>query len=74
MKKKAYIEPTLVVMAIKTEHLLGSASDPTVGINDGENDDTVDNPDDILSRRSDPRNCWDEEEEADDYEYGTVKY
>ena len=68
--KKTYMIPTTDVVKLKIECLLNNASETTTPLHD---DETVDDPDDLLSREHDNRNQWDDEDELED-DYGRVSF
>lgn len=69
MKKKIYIMPLTNMVRVNAERLL-TANSQEVDIHD---DETVDDPDDLLSREHDNRNRWDDDELEDD-DYGKVSF
>ena len=68
--KKIYVSPALMLVDVKIGRLLTS-SETTLPVNGGKNpeDETVDNPDDLLSRRR-SNNIWDDEEDDKNQGYG----
>ncbi len=60
--KKTYMMPSTQVLDVKIERLLTTGSELDIHTPTGE-DDTVDNPDDLLSRRH--NDVWDDEDEED---------
>lgn len=58
--KKTYMMPSTEVLDVKIERLLTTGSELDIHTPTDE-DDTVDNPDDLLSRRH--NDVWDDEEE-----------
>lgn len=61
--KKIYVSPALMLVDVKIGRLLTS-SETTLPVNGGNKpeDETVDNPDDLLSRRR-SNNVWDDDED-----------
>lgn len=69
--KKIYISPDTEVLSIIVPPILaGSPGTPAAPVNPDEEE--VD-PDEIESRRRN-NNCWDDEDEFEDDDYGTVKF
>ncbi len=68
--KKIYISPDTEVLSIIVPPIMaGSPGTPAAPVNP---DEEVD-PDEIESRRRN-NNCWDDEDEFEDDDYGTVKF
>ena len=61
--KKTYMMPSTEVLDVKIERLLTTGSELDIHTPTDE-DDTVDNPDDLLSRRH--NDVWDDEDEEDE--------
>lgn len=61
--KKTYMMPSTEVLDVKIERLLTTGSELDIHTPTDE-DDTVDNPDDLLSRRR--NDVWDDEDEEDE--------
>lgn len=61
--KKTYMMPSTEVLDVKIERLLTTGSELDIHTPTDE-DDTVDNPDDLLSRRR--NDVWDDEEEDEE--------
>lgn len=61
--KKTYMMPSTEVLDVKIERLLTTGSELDIHTPTDE-DDTVDNPDDLLSRRH--NDVWDDEEEDEE--------
>lgn len=62
--KKTYMMPSTEVFDVKIERLLTTGSELDIHTTPTGEDDTVDNPDDLLSRRH--NDVWDDEEEDEE--------
>ena len=69
--KKTYMIPATIMVRLKMEHLLANASETTTPIHD---DETVDNPDDLLSRDNDPHGVWTDDEDLEENDDGKVRF
>ena len=69
--KKTYLVPITVMVKLKTEHLLANASETTTPIHD---DETVDDPDDLLSREGDRHGVWTDDEGLGEDDFGKVSF
>lgn len=68
--KKIYMSPDTEVLNINVPSIMtGSPGTPDAPVDPGEEVD----PDEIESRRRN-NNCWDDEDEFEDDDYGTVKF
>lgn len=63
--------PVTIMLRLKMGHLLVNASETTTPIHD---DETVDDPDDLLSRESDQHGVWTDDEDLEEDDYGKVRF